>query len=132
MSIYNEQASATDNVKGLPQIEQYAGLSISADYEITEVLGDIIMAEYVDCSEDGELVNRGGILLNNNISQNTWRVARVLLHGSACSNIIKKNKLIMFPNDKGIKAIAGKKKKPIVFLNEERIFAVVKPAKNEN
>lgn len=124
------QAAAIDNTKGLPELEMYANLSLPQEYEITAVLGDIIMAEYVDCSEDGTLVNRGGIFVNNNLTQNTWRVAKVLLHGKGCSNIIKKGVLIMFPNDKGIKAVsAGKSKKPVVFLNEERIFGIVEPKK---
>lgn len=124
--------AAEDNTKGLPELEQYANLLLPNDYEITEVLGDIIMAEFVDSNEDGSLINRGGIFVNNNITQNTWRVARVLLHGKGCSSVIKKNALIMFPNDKGIKAVKfGSKKQPVVFLNEERIFGIVKPL-NEN
>lgn len=126
MNPYIEQAAADDNVKGLPQLEQYANMALPQDYEITQVLGDIIMAEFVDCNEDGSLINRGGIFVNNNITQNTWRVAKVLLHGAGCSKIIKKGVLVMFPNDKGIKAlIAGKSKKPVIFLNEERIFGIV-------
>jgi hypothetical protein len=123
------QAHAADTGtgnKGLPELEMYANMSLPADYEITEVLGDIIMAEFVDCSQDGELLMRGGILINNNMTQNTWRVAKVLIHGKGCSDIIKKGVLIMFPNDKGIKAVLpGKKKRPVIFLNEERIFGIV-------
>lgn len=129
MDPYTLQANAGDNIKGLPELEQYANLSLPRDYEITAVLGDIIMAEFVDCSEDGTLINRGGIFVNNNITQNTWRVAKVLLHGAGCSKIIKKGVLIMFPNDKGIKAVkSGKSKNPVIFLNEERIFGIVEPA----
>ncbi len=133
MNVLKQQARAaldsTGN-KGLPEIEQYSKLSLPSDYEITEVMGDIIMAEFVDCSDDGALLSRGGILINNDITQNTWRVAKVLLHGKGCSDIIKKGTLIMFPNDKGIKAVSLKKgKKPVIFLNEERIFGIVKSKK---
>lgn len=124
MSIAEDlRSQLPDRNHGLTDIEVYSKMSLPTDYEITEVLGDIIMAEYVDCDDDGQLVNRGGILVNNDVTRNTWRVAKILKRGKGCSDIIQEGKLIMFPNDKGIPSVT-QNKKPAVFINEERIFGI--------
>ena len=109
--------------QGLKEIERYTGMNLPEEYEITEVLGDIIMAEYVDTDESGDYVDRGGIFVDTNMSKNTWRVAEIILHGAGCSDIIEKGKCIMFPDDKGIPAV-NKSGKPRIFLNESRIFGI--------
>lgn len=114
--------------QGLADIEQYDGQVFPEDFEITELLGDIIMAEMSDCSDDGKFVERDGIYIDNDMSRNTWRVAKIIMHGAGCSEIIEKGKYIMFPNDKGIRCIQ-KGEKPRIFLNEERIFGVCAPKK---
>lgn len=114
-----------DRYHGLTDISVYQGMKIPDEYEFTEVLGDLIMAEYVDCNEDGQLVNRGGILINNDVTRNTWRVAKILMHGKGCTDVIQDGLLIMFPSDKGIPHIVSGKR-PRVFINEERIFGIVK------
>jgi hypothetical protein len=114
-----------DEYHGLTDISVYNGMKIPDEYEFTEVLGDIILAEYVDCSQDGQLIERDGIFVSNDVTKNTWRVAKVLLHGKGCSDLIEVDKLIMFPNDRGIPHIVSGKA-PRVFINEERIFGIVK------
>lgn len=130
-SIANKlKAGLSDDVKGLADIDVYKGMNMPTDYKITELLGDIIMAEYVDSDCDGRLVNRGGIFIDNDMSRNTWRVAEVTLTGPAVSDRIKVGTLVMFPNDKGIPAVTMSKK-PAIFLNEERIFGIVEPAEQD-
>ena len=116
-------------VETILRLEDYQNLALPTDYDITGVLGDLIMAEFVDCDNDGQLVERDGILLNVDIQRNVWRVARVVMCGAG-ANLVKPGDYIMFPNDKGIKAIKFQKKgRPITFLNEQRIFCVCKPKK---
>jgi len=129
MSIANQlKACLPCENQGLQEIEVYQGMKLPEDYEITEVLGDIIMAEFVDCSEDGGLLQRGGIYINTDVTRNTWRVAQVILKGPACSERIQAGKYIMFPNDKGIPAVS-KGKRPRIFINEERLFGICEPTK---
>lgn len=120
------KAGLDDEVKGLANLDVYKGMNMPTDYKITELLGDIIMAEYVDADSDGRLVNRGGIYIDNDLSRNTWRVAEVTLVGPDVSDRVKIGSLVMFPNDKGIPAVTMSKK-PAIFLNEERIFGIVEP-----
>lgn len=130
-SLANElKQSLPQENKGLTNIEVYTGMKIPEDYEITELLGDIIMAEYTDCDQSGQLVNRGGIFINNDITRNTWRVAKILLHGKGCSDIVKVGKYILFPNDRGIPHIVSGEN-PRVFINEERIFGICEPKNKE-
>lgn len=112
--------------KGLAEIDKYKGVRIPLEqYEITQTLGDIIMAEYCDCDDTGDFIERDGILVSNDISQHTWRFAEVKIAGTGCSEEIKPGVIIMFPSDKGI-PIVIRGEKPKVFLNEERIFGICK------
>lgn len=108
-------------------MDSYRGSHIPDEWEITGVLGDIIRAEYIDCTEDGEYISRDGILVDNKVSQYTWRVAKVINAGPACKDV-KENDLIMFPNDKGI-PMTNVNGHNYIFLNEARIFAFVKAKK---
>jgi len=123
------------NARGLPatvhgivpslSLDTYRGSRIPTDWEIIGVAGDIIRAEFIDCTGDGDYIDRGGILLDNKVSQYTWRIAKVINVGPQCHDT-KPGDLIMFPNDKGIPMtnVGGKN---YIFLNEARIFAFVKP-----
>lgn len=116
-----------DRIKGLPKLELYKGAEVPNDFEITEVLGDVIQVEYADTSEDGESVLRNGIYLPTSVvDQKAWRVGKVLLVGRGVKQV-KVGDLVMFPGDKGLPAIS-KNKKTTVFLNEERIFGICKRA----
>jgi len=124
--IQHEQAklSANDLVGGkvLVQMDEYAGTSIPTDWEIDTPLHDILMVQYVDENEHGEIL-RNGIWLKQEITNKLWRVGRVIKAGPKANPYLK-DSLIMFPSDKGIPiSFAGKK---YIFLNEDRVFAVMK------
>jgi hypothetical protein len=119
-----------DVTGGLTDISQYAGATMPTDFNIEMVLGDIIMAKFDDVSEDGQDIVRDGIFLNTGTTKECWRSAIVLKVGPECSELIKEGTRIGFPNDKGVLGVqlgSGGKKEHIVFLNESRMFAILKP-----
>jgi hypothetical protein len=127
MSIANElKKSLPVENQGLKEIEVYKGMKLPEDYEITELLGDMIMVEFADCDESGDLINRGGIYINSDVTRNTWRIAQIVMVGPLVPENLQPGKYIMFPNDKGIPAVA-KNGKARSFLNAERIFGIVEP-----
>lgn len=119
-----------DNVKGLVQVESYKGEVIPLDkWEVISPMEDIIMAEYVD-TEDGDNVERDGIIIPKSMNEKTWRVVKVLKRGPKVSDIIQEGSFLITPGDKGIPTIMTSKtgkKKFLLFINEARIFCVVKP-----
>ena len=131
---------STDNLKetgreainqGLADIEIYEGAKMpDTNFDITGVLGDIIMAEFDDCSEDGTEIERDGIWVNINMTKACWRSAVILTVGPNASPLLKEGTRIAFPNDKGIKNIqtmGDGRKRNIIFLNEERVFGILAP-----
>ena len=111
--------------EGLADIDMFEGSEMPLGFEFDFILGDVIMCEYNDCSEDGTEIERDGIYLNLNMTKNAWRTAKVLMVGDMVSENIKVGSTVMFPNDKGIKTIQTNDdgiKRNIVFLNQERIF----------
>lgn len=117
---------------GLVEIENYKNFPLPEDYEITEVLDDVLMAEYADLSEDGTSVMRNGIHLPQGvIDQRAWRVARVILAGPKAN--LKPGQFFIFPGDKGMQGMRTIKKnnKMVIFINEDRIFAICEPKKEE-
>jgi len=111
---------------GLPDLDQYKNCPLPEDYEITELLGDVVMAEYADVAEDGKSLVRNGIILPSEVvDQKAWRVGKVLLVGPDTRQV-KVGHHIIFPGDKGIIGIQ-KKGKTIIFLDEKRIFGICKP-----
>ncbi len=96
----------------------------SLSWEITDVLDDILMVQFVDCSTDGEYVDRGGILVKLDVTKNVWRVGRVIKAGPKCSDKIKPDVHVLFPNDKGIQIPKVGKYSNVAFINEERIFGI--------
>lgn len=112
---------------GLPSLdlEQCNKDAIPSDWDITGVLGDILMCEYVDENETGEVM-RNGIYVQKSMVPYLWRVVKVLKIGPQASENIKEGDFLMLPSDKGIKGIT-KDKKNLVFINEPRVFAKVKP-----
>lgn len=100
-------------------------------YDMVDVLDDIILVEFVDVSSSGNEIVRNGLVVPINAATNAWRIGRVVLAGKGCS-LVKKGDLVCFPNNLGINISkievaeygmvdAGQ------FLNEHRIFGVVKP-----
>ncbi len=106
---------------GLSQIEQYRGDALPTDYDITAVLGDVLMCEYVDMV--GENLVRNGIILPEGVAdQKAWRIAKVILAGAGATQV-KVGDTVLFPGNKGIPGIK-KDGKQIIFLNEERVFCI--------
>jgi cellobiose-specific phosphotransferase system component IIB len=105
------------------------------DYELTFILDDIILVEYVDISSDGDNIVRNGLYVPTNAVTKAWRKARVILTGPNVKHA-KKGDIVVFPNNLGVTVSNmdieghGKIKKGI-FLNESRIFGICKE-KNES
>lgn len=111
---------------GLADLDSYENCPLPEDFEITELLGDVIQVVYADVAEDGKSLKRNGIILPDQVvDQRAWRVGRVVLTGPEAKQV-KKGDFIIFPGDKGLKGIQ-KNGVMNVFLNEERIFGICRP-----
>lgn len=101
------------------------------NFDLCTLFDDLLLAEYVDETGDGNCITRGGIVVPKNSVYKAWRIAKVILIGKGCNNV-EVGDHIIFPHDKGIpvKNITvdghGELSRGI-FLNEERLFGVVKP-----
>ena len=114
------------NNNGLADIDPYQNCPLPEDFEITELLGDVIQVVYADTAEDGRSLVRNGIILPEEVVDNkAWRVGKVVLAGPNTKQV-KTGHYVIFPGDKGIKGIQ-KNGKLNIFLNEERIFGICKP-----
>lgn len=113
------------NNSGLPtfDVTDMQGCAIPLQYDITGVLGDILMCEVVD-EEDG-VINRSGIWMSPSMTAKMWRVARIMKKGPACSPTLNEGDYVMYPSDKGIPSMKHGKK--LIFLNEARLFCICKP-----
>lgn len=110
--------------------------SVFMGYDLNKILDDVILAEFVDTTTDKDEIIRNGIIVKTNAATNAWRLARVILLGPNCK-IVKKNDIIMFPNNMGVQitkiTVTGHGTiKNGIFINEQRIFGVCQPRKNEN
>ena len=122
-------ASLDAEVNGITP-EDYKDVPLPEDYEIVELLSNVISVEYVDVASDGKSIMRNGIILPNQVIDNrAWRVAKVKLAGPACKQV-KIGDVIIFPGDRGLQSIQ-KNGKMLVFLSEERIFGICKPIEKE-
>ena len=110
--------------------DDYKDIPLPEDYEIVELLSNVISVEYVDVASDGKSIMRNGIILPNQVIDNrAWRVAKVKLAGPACKQV-KVGDIIIFPGDRGLQSIQ-RDGKMLVFLSEERIFGICKPIEKE-
>lgn len=104
------------------------------NYQLSSVLADILLVEFVDLSDDGESITRGGLVIPTNTLTKAWRKGRVVLVGPD-AKYVKKDDIVMFPNNLGVAAAKldvigyGTIKKGI-FLNEDRIFSILKAYDN--
>jgi co-chaperonin GroES (HSP10) len=120
-----------DKIGGKVQMDNYLGSDMNLDeWNLTKVLDDILMCQYIDINEDGTEVKRGSIWVPINAVNFTWRLAKVLLAGPDCKTV-KEGDVVIFPNDKGIQVANLNGHKHIVFLNESRIFGVCEPKNNK-
>jgi hypothetical protein len=116
--------------KGMVRLEDYTGSDLNlASWRLTAVLDDILMCQFVDTNEDGTQVMRGGIFVPINVTQQAWRVAKVLLAGPRAK--VKPGQHVIFPSTFGLKASNINNLKHIVFLNEDRIFGVAEPEESK-
>ena len=122
-----QQPLAREN-NGLADLDPYQNCPLPEDFEITELLGDVIQVVYADTAEDGRSLIRNGIILPAEVVDNkAWRVGQVVMAGPNTKQV-KAGQYVIFPGDKGIKGIQ-KNGKLNIFLNEERIFGICAPAK---
>ena len=100
-------------------------------YSLSTLLEDVILVRYVDENDDGTALMRNGIMIPLNADTKAWRIGEVLLKGTK-TEYVEVGSHVMFPNNLGIPIQnidvegVGKVKKGL-FLNEARIFGVVKP-----
>jgi hypothetical protein len=105
-------------------------------YDLENVLDDIVLAELIDVGVSGNEIIRNGLIIPVNAEAKAWRIGEVVLCGKGCT-LVQKGDLICFPNNMGINI----SKITVVdygqiehgqFLNEHRIFGVVKPRKQND
>jgi len=98
-------------------------------YNLSKVMDDIVLAQFVDLSDDGQSVVRNGIHIPLAQVQRTWRLAKVILIGPNVKEC-KPGDIVCFPDDKGIKvdnmSIRGYDKplRDCIFLSEQRFFGI--------
>ena len=112
---------------GIANLDEYQNCPLPEDYEIVELLGDVIQVVYADVAEDGKSLIRNGIILPNEVVDNkAWRIGKVVLTGPNTKQV-KAGQYIIFPGDRGIKGIQ-KNGVLNIFLNEDRIFGICRPS----
>lgn len=110
--------------------------SLFVGYDLEVLLDDVILLEFVDEGESGNEIVRNGILVPINADTKAWRIGRVILAGNNV-RLVKRGDLVCFPNNLGIPianidVVNHGTVKHGIFLNEQRIFGVVKPRENIN
>lgn len=100
------------------------------DFELTFIFDDILLVQYIDQTDDGEIM-RNGIVVPTNAVTKAWRKAKVILVGPD-AKYTKKGDIVIFPNNLGVTVanvdVEGEGKiKNGVFLNEDRVFGICKP-----
>lgn len=109
-------------------LDVYSGQHIPKNWDITGVTGDILMVEPADEAGDGEYIDRGGVLVNSNMTKAMWRVGKIVLTGPGASSQATVGRYVMWPNDKGL-PLTKMNGHNYHFINEERIFCFVEPKK---
>ena len=99
------------------------------DYELNFIFDDILLIEYADETDKGE-IERNGILIPANAMNKAWRRGKVILAGPD-AKYTKEGDIVIFPNNMGVTisnvTITNKGKiRNGVFLNEERMFGICK------
>lgn len=125
--------------KGLIDLTGFAKNSFDSffiGYQLSQVLDDIILVKYVDEGNTTNEIIRGGIVVPVNADSHAWRIGEVLLAGSNCQ-LVEKGDFICFPNNLGINITNVEVEghgllKSGHFINEQRIFGVVKPLEQKN
>ena len=101
-------------------------IGLTDDFELNFIFDDILLVEYVDENDEGE-IQRNGIFVPTNAVTKAWRKARVILTGPK-AGYVKVGDVVIFPNNLGVSIsnldINGKKLKKGIFLNEDRLFGI--------
>jgi hypothetical protein len=128
MEIYNNMKD--DRVGGRQSISKTEGDERFEDplaykFDVGELFGDLVMAEYIDESEDAVEVN--GIYIPTAMSarRHNWRTAVVRKLAPDAPKSLKPGDIIRFHDDKGIPMMEGSHK--YIFLNAARIFCTMIP-----
>ena len=102
--------------------------SVFLGHNLKQVLDDVILAVFIDESDNGKEIVRNGILVPINADTRAWRLGKVILAGPNVK-YAKTNDVICFPNNMGVPISNievdnyGTVKKGI-FINEQRIFGI--------
>tara|TARA_R100001377_G_scaffold80638_1_gene59668 strand:- start:2699 stop:3097 length:399 start_codon:yes stop_codon:yes gene_type:complete len=103
-------------------------IGLTDDFELNFIFDDILLVEYVDENDEGE-VQRNGIFVPTNAITKAWRKARVILTGPKVE-YAKEGDIVIFPNNLGVSIanldVNGKPLKKGIFLNEDRLFGICK------
>lgn len=99
------------------------------DYELSFIFDDILLIEYIDETDHGDVL-RNGIVVPTNALNKAWRRGKVILAGPH-TKYAKEGDVVVFPNNMGVTIsgvnVTGKGKvKKGIFLNEERMFGICK------
>ena len=106
-------------------------------YKLSKVMDDIVLAQYVDLSNDGRSVVRNGIHIPLSQVKRTWRLAKVVLVGSQCK-FTTPGDVVCFPDDKGIKVdnlrVVGydHSLRDCIFLSEQRFFGICQDLEDDD
>jgi len=104
-------------------------MGLTDDFELSFIFDDILLVEYIDETDEGE-IERNGIVIPTNAVPRAWRKAKVLLTGPKAKDT-SVGDIVIFPNNLGVTVSnidvtgVGKVKKGI-FLNEDRLFGICK------
>ena len=103
-------------------------IGLTDDFELNMIFDDILLVEYVDESENGE-IERNGIFIPTNAVTKAWRKAKVVLAGPK-AEYVKEGDIVIFPNNLGVTIanldVNGTKVKKGIFLNEDRLSGICK------
>jgi len=100
------------------------------DFKLNFIFDDILLVEYVDETDSGDIL-RNGIVVPVNAVNKAWRKGRVILAGPN-SKYVKQGDIVLFPNNVGVTVAninvdnVGKVKSGL-FLNEDRMFGICTP-----
>lgn len=109
--------------------------SVFVGYDLSNLLDDIILVEFVDEGGTSNTIIRNGIVVPVNAETSAWRIGKVILCGGGC-RLVKRGDHVCFPNNMGvpianIEVVDHGKVHHGIFLNEQRIFGVVTPRKSD-
>tara|TARA_R110000765_G_scaffold72792_1_gene142165 strand:- start:4400 stop:4795 length:396 start_codon:yes stop_codon:yes gene_type:complete len=103
-------------------------IGLTDDFELNFIFDDILLVEYVDENETGE-IQRNGIFVPTNAVNKAWRKAKVVLKGPKVE-YCEVGDVVIFPHNLGVAIsnldVNGTKVKKGIFLNEDRLFGICK------